>query len=144
VVDVASELAMVRIRDFLLLHTSLTSVVGQRIYASRELPPEYHPDPSENDPEKTDKGPGILFWIRGGPRDYTRRIQECDVWFECYALDEITAQTLAEITLFDILDCKKGQYILFAHQDIEPQITRSPDTDWNMSVVPYTIRVRNL
>lgn len=140
----ARELSGVRIRDFLLTNVALVAKTGQRIYFSRELPSEYHPDPTEPDPEKIERGPGILLWVRGGTVDYTGFVTGCDVIFECYATDELTAQELAEVQLFEALHDKRGKYILYATQTIAPILLTAPNTDWPMSTVPYMVHVRHL
>ena len=84
------------LRDFLLTRSTITTLVGTRIWAEMDEPPKGH---------KPSDGPAIVFKARPGqPLDYSSAILHTSWQFEFYAATVGGAHALCRVTtdvLFD-------------------------------------------
>jgi len=108
------------IRAYLVTVTALTTLVGQRVYASVDLPAGYTP---------AGDGSAILFGVRGGDQAYSSRQLHPSVQFRCYAETEAKARSVAE-ALYDALNDAHGLGFRYARMETLPQLLREPEVDW--------------
>lgn len=134
-----ADIAIVRIRQFTL---DRLAAIGRSypVFASRQPPAGW--DVGRNPPSASG-GPYYLVYMRGGPKDFSGRVRECDVVFEAYATTEYLVTTMAEVDLCNALDMQRGQYVVQASEDSAPTVSAS-SAGVPMAIVSYTIQVRIL
>lgn len=120
------------IRQWLVSESAITTLTGQRVYASTALPAGYKP---------TD-GPALLFKIRGGRSDYSSRILRPSVQFEAYALTEALARQLA-MALHDVINDQGYQKISIARLEVQPVPLQHPETQWPYILSFYVFHIQN-
>ena len=108
------------LRAYLVTVTALTALVGQRVYASVDLPAGYTP---------VGNGSALLFGVRGGDQAYSSHQLQPSVQFRCYAETEAKARLVAQ-ALYDALNDQHAAGIKYARMETLPQLLREPEVDW--------------
>jgi len=124
--------ANAKIREYLLTDVPLVNLVGARIYAGRDVPPEgYQPQ----------DGAAITFRLRGGSPDYDDALLTPSVQFKCYAATEIDAMTCYR-ALYDALHNGTGATVLHGESEILGQSLEEPNTQWPFVLSYFQIMLR--
>jgi hypothetical protein len=89
-----------------------------------------------------DDGPAVLLNVRGGAQDYTSKVLEPTIAFQCIAADDLSAVNVAK-ALYDALNDKQTYHIMMARQSIPPQLIFDPQTEWHIALVFYETQIRN-
>lgn len=120
------------ILDFLLRDAALRDLVGERMYAGRNVPPVgYLPE----------QGPCVVFKTRGGRPDYEDALLMPSVQFKCYGADEVTAGVVYRM-LFDALQSRAGGGILHAESETLGEPLEEPETEWRFVLSFWRVMIR--
>ena len=111
---------------------ALYALTGDRIYASRSLPPKYRPA----------NGQAILFSTRGGGQDYSSAILRPSVQYQCFGLDEGAART-AYRALYDALNDQSGVGITQSRLETQGQLLTDPESTWPYVLCAFQHAIRN-
>ena len=107
------------IRAILMGYTGLTSLVGNRVYASTDLPAGYTPD----------DGPAVLFNVRGGQGpDESGLITWPSYQFRSYAATEAEAREV-DRAVYGALNFTSSNRVKMARLDVYPQLLRQPEPE---------------
>lgn len=124
------------IRDLLVADPGLIPLVGQRVYASTDLPTGYTPD----------DGPAILFAVRGGRGpDESGLVLWPSYQFRCYASTEALAREV-DHAVFRALSFTRSDRIKMARLDVFPQLLRQQDPEpaWPFVLSFYQVIIGDL
>lgn len=120
------------IRDYLLLDADLVGLVGNRVYAGRDVPPVgYAPG----------DGPCVTFRVRGGEPDYDDALLNPSVQFKCYAPDEPSSYEVYR-ALYDHLHNGQAAGIAHAESEVLGQLLEEPETDWHFVLAYFRVMLR--
>jgi hypothetical protein len=108
---------------------------GIRIFASRNLPAGYSPE----------KGPALLFSMRGGGQDFSSKLHVSSVQFRAYGADELTARS-ADRALYDAINDTQARGIAYIRLDdgTLPVLLNEPETGWPYMLSYYRFHIHNL
>jgi hypothetical protein len=109
------------VRDYLVTVPAITALTGDRIYASRDVPPPgYRPQ----------QGHALVYKVRGGTITSERSaIVNPSLQFKCYGLTEADAADLY-LALVDALEGKHPGAVRMALTETLGQPLEEPDTHW--------------
>lgn len=120
------------IKTYIAANSALTALTSTRIYWGTTMPAGY----------TVDAGPAILMNIRGGSQDYTSKVLQPTLVFQCIAKDDLAAFNVAK-ALYDALNDKQTYFIMEARQSIHPQLLFDAETGFHIALVYYETRIRN-
>lgn len=121
--------------DFLLDQADLTDIVGARIWAEMDVPPQAaHYKPSD--------GGAIVFKRSGGNLDYSRVLLSPRWQFKCYGETTVVANTVYR-KLVDVLDDRSGPGFYKAMLDVDGQTLTEPSTGWIFTLCFFVTRMRS-
>jgi hypothetical protein len=120
------------VREFLLTGAALRDLVGERIYAGRDVPVVGY---------KPEDGPCVAFRVRGGGPDYEDALLNPSVQFKCYAGNEVEAYA-AYGALYDHLHNGHGAGILHAEIETLGELLEEPETEWHFVLTFFIIQIR--
>lgn len=117
------------LRAFLATKTTLTALIGDRLWPQRTFPIEgYLPS----------QGQAIVFRPRGsGTVDYSGNVYTLSWAFKCYGRDELEADQLYR-TLFDVLHDAKGAGLFRAALEVGGQPLQEPVIKWDYCLSYWT------
>ena len=130
------------VTSYLKTQSSLTELVGTRIYARKAPPAGYSPIADATKPTLT--GPAVVFDIRGGQPDYSNSLVIASLQFKCYAADDATAIAVDK-ALYDALHDMSGLSITKAYCEVLGQLLAEPETNppWSFALSFYKVFVQN-
>jgi hypothetical protein len=120
------------IRTYIAANAGLTALVSTRIYWGTTMPAGY----------TVDAGPAILMNTRGGGQDYTSKVLQPTISFQCIAGDDLAAFNVAK-ALYDALNDKQTYSIMEARQTTPPQLIFDQDSGFHIALVYYECQIRN-
>ncbi len=125
----------VDLRNFFLTLSTVTNLVGSRIYALRETPPQNY--------TLTD-GAAIVYKPRGGLQDYSSVVHTVSYMFKFYDQSELDAWNLYR-TFYDAVNDAHpaGSNIYQIRQETEGQPLIEPDVEWPFVLAFFEIKYRN-
>lgn len=115
------------LRDYLLTQTPVTALVGTRIWAEMDEPPELSPKYTPT------VGPAIVFKSRGGQPDSTNAILHISWQFKVYGLNTTAnnnAQRRTYRALMDAMHDPLGRGGIQANIEVAGQTLIEPGTEW--------------
>jgi hypothetical protein len=119
--------------EFLLAQANLVTVVDDRIWGGRDVPPPGY---------KPADGQGICCKTRGGGVDYSDALFFPSVQFKCYGVDEVAA-ALGYRALFDVLHSGSGATLRWARCEVLGQPLREPDAGWPFVLTFFRVSIRS-
>lgn len=112
---------------------AVTAVVSDRIWPGPDLPNGYTPD----------AGPAILFVVRGGGFDYTRRILKPSLYVRMYGTDDETCIDLWRVCCDAWMDRGDGVTRCKPDSTAMPRLLRMQDTQWLFALSGWTFHIKN-
>ncbi len=120
------------VRGFLMLDVALRELVGERVYAGRDVPPEGY---------GVEAGPCVCFRVRGGRPDYEDALLVPSVQVKCYGTDEVEANGVYR-AVYGRLHNGAGAGILHAECETLGVPLEEPETEWHFVLSFFTIQIR--
>ncbi len=121
------------LRDFLLAKAELVELVGERVWAGRNVPPiGYKP---------VGDGPCVVFRVRGGGVAYDDGLLLPSVQVKCYGADELAAWGVYRV-LFDVLQNGAGSGVLHAEAEGLGELLEEPETEWHFALSFWRVVIR--
>lgn len=118
--------------DYVRLGADLVDLVGERVYAGRDVPPVGY-EPGD--------GPCVTFRARGGGPDYDDALMGASVQFKCYGADEVEAFEVYG-ALYDHLHNGRSSRLLHAECEVLGQLLEGPETGWVFVLGFFRVLVR--
>ena len=119
------------LRAFLVSRATITSVGGQRIYASTDLPAGY----------RAEQGPALLYTVQMTP-GYASKLLKGSATFRSYGADELSARQL-DRALYDGIHDKVSSAVRAAHLQSGGQLLQDPNTGWYFVLSVYRLVIAN-
>jgi len=117
--------------------STLVALVGDRIYAGRDVPP-----PGYQPKDNSTNNPAICFRVRGGLGfDLENALLVPSFQFKCYGSTELNAMTCYR-TLVDALHDGSSADVLRGIQESVGQLLEEPGTEWPFVLAFFTVHIR--
>ena len=111
----------------------VAAIVANRVWPGPDLPEGYTPD----------AGPAILFVVRGGGFDYTRRILNPSLYVRMYGKDDATCIDLWRVCCEAWMDRGNGVTRIRPDSTAMPRLLRTQETQWLFALSGWTFYIKN-
>lgn len=120
------------LRDYLVADADVLALVGDRIYAGRDVPPVgYTPA----------QGGCVTFRLRGGFPTYSDEFLVARVQCQCYGRDEVDAEAVYR-AVFSRWHNAVSREIAHGECEVLGQTLEEPQTQWRFTLVYFMFMLR--